>query len=92
MKINFAHIRHPSTSGGNIDFAVFEARASSNTATGNQTILNQLTVAARSAGHKIDQPAIAFSENGRLKFFGDKNLIDFLSKSGLPRWTHSIDI
>lgn len=92
MRINFAHIRHPSTSGGFIDFAVFDARASNNTTSANQAALNQLTLAARSAGHKIDQSAIAFSEGGRLRFFGDKNLVDFLSRSGLPRWTHWIDV
>lgn len=91
MRINFAHIRHPSTSGGHIDFAVFDARASNNTTSANQAILMQLTFAARSAGHKIDQSAIAFAESGQLRFFGDKNLVEFLSKNGLPQWTNWID-
>jgi hypothetical protein len=91
MRINFAHIRHPSTSGGYIDFAVFEAKATSNTSSAKQSVLNQLTQAARSAGHKVDQSAIAFSQDGQIQFFGDKNLVDFLSNSGLPQWTHWID-
>jgi len=91
MRINFAHIRHPSTSGGSIDFAVFDAKANSNTTEAKQAVLFQLTQAARGAGHKIDQSAIAYSQGGQIQFFGDKNLVDFLSKNGLPQWTHWID-
>ncbi|MFA1731671.1 hypothetical protein [Xanthomonas campestris] len=90
MKINFAHIRHPSTSGGSIDFVVFEAKSTSGPA-GNPAVLAKLTMKARASGLKVDQSALAFNQNGRLQFFGDKNLVDFLSKNGLPNWTHSID-
>ena len=43
------------------------------------------------AGYKIDQSALAFVEDGRLRFYGTENLVEFLSKNGLPQWTHWID-
>lgn len=92
MDISFAHIRERSTSGGSIDFAVFGAHSSSGSESANAQVLADLTTRARLAGHKIDQSALAFNEHGRLKFYGTKNLVDYLSKSGLPRWTHSISM
>lgn len=91
MKINFAHIREHSTNGGWIDFAVFEAHSTSNLDSDNASVLAQLTAKARYSGLKIDQSALAFNRNGRLHFYGSKNLVDYLSRSGLPQWTHSID-
>lgn len=92
MKIDFAHIRERSTAGGWIDFAVFGARSTSGTDTANAEVLARLTLKARAAGYKVDQSALAFNEYGRTRFYGDKNLVGYLSKSGgLPRWTHSID-
>ena len=88
MKISLAHIRERSTTGGYIDFAVFDAKSTSGN---NDALLQQLTAKARAAGLKIDQSALAYTQNGRLQFFGSKNLVNFLSKSGLPRWTHEID-
>jgi hypothetical protein len=91
MKINLAHIRERSTVGGWIDFAVFEARSTSLTQEANAAVLTNLTMKARHAGLKVDQAALAFEENGRLRFYGSKNLVNYLSRRGLPRWTHSID-
>ena len=91
MQINFAHIRERSTSGGWIDFAVFEARSTSNTDSANAGVLANLTTKARRSGLKIDQSALAFTEGGRLKFYGSRNLVEYLSRIGLPGWTHSID-
>lgn len=92
MDISFAHIRQPSTSGGWVDFAVFGAHSSSGSESDNAQVLADLTIKARLGGRKIDQSALAFKEHGRLKFYGTKNLVDYLSKSGLPRWTHSISM
>lgn len=89
MKINLAHIRERSTSGGYIDFAVFDARSTSGD---NATLLTQLTAKARASGLKIDQSVLAYSQNGRIKFYGSKNLVDHLARSGLPRWTHEVDV
>jgi hypothetical protein len=91
MRINFAHIRERSTSGGHIDFAVFDARSNSGSDADNAQVLAGLTAKARLAGYKIDQAAIAFSQNGQLRFYGTKNLVEYLSRRGLPRWTHTLD-
>jgi hypothetical protein len=89
MKIHLAHIRAPSTSGGYIDFAVFDAKSTSGS---NATLLAQLTARARVSGLKIDQSALAYSQNGRIQFYGSRHLVDHLARSGLPRWTHEIDV
>lgn len=92
MKVNFSHLREHSTSGGWINFAVFDAQATSNTNSANAEILAQLTMKARHSGLRIDQSALAFSEGGRIKFYGTQNLVNYLSRAGLPQWTHSIDV
>jgi hypothetical protein len=91
MRINFAHIRERSTTGGWIDFAVFDAKSNNGTDAANTEVLSDLTSKARMSGFKIDQSALAFSKGGRLMFYGSKNLVDHLSKCGLPNWTHWID-
>ena len=91
MKFNFAHIRERSTSGGAIDFTVFDARSTSGSDSANAQVLSDLTTKTRLAGHKIDQSALAFTEHGCVKFYGTKNLVDYLSKNGLPQWTHSLN-
>jgi hypothetical protein len=91
MQINLAHLREQSTSGGWINFAIFEAKSISGTNSGNDTLLFQLTNKARAAGLKVDQSALAFMQNGRVQFYGDKNLVSYLSNSGVPQWTHKID-
>ena len=92
MRVNLAHIRERSTSGGYIDFAVFDAKATSSGDAGNATLLAQLTARARASGLKVDQSALAYSYNGRNQFYGTKNLVDYLANIGLPRWTHEIDV
>jgi hypothetical protein len=92
MRINFAHIRERSTSGGYIDFAVFDANASSGRDEDRATLLYELTRSARGLGLKVDVSALAYSEHGRIRFYGDESVVDYLSKSGVPRWTHYIDV
>jgi len=89
MKIELAHLRERSTAGGWIDFAVFSAKS---TTGDNGALLGQLTQAARASGMKIDQSALAFRSGGKIEFFGDKNLVSYLSRRGVPRWTHTIDV
>lgn len=91
MKINVAHLRERSTSGGWIDFSVFDAKSSSGGNSANDALLEQLTQRARTAGLKIDQSALAYRQGGRTRYFGSKNLVGYLSRSGVPRWTHKID-
>jgi len=92
MQINFAHLRERATNGGEINFAVFEARANTNTDTARSDVLGNLTMRARQSGLRVDQSALAFSENGRIKFFGNKNLVDYLARGWTPRWTHTLSI
>lgn len=87
MQVKFAHLRHPAIGGGYINFAVFDAKSTN----GNHSaVLAELTAKARSNGLKIDQSALIFKQNGRVQFYGDKNLVDFLSVNWYPQWTHTL--
>jgi hypothetical protein len=92
MQINFAHLRERSASGGWIDFAVFDARSNSGTNSDNAQLLDQLTARAKIGGLRIDQSALAYVESGRIRFYGSKPLVDYLTKAGVPRWTHKLDL
>ena len=92
MKINFAHLRERSTSGGWIDFAVFDTRSSSGLESDNADLLERLTAQVISAGYKVDKSALAYEERGQIRFYGTKDLVDYLSRNGLPQWTYSIDV
>ena len=92
MQINFAHLRQPAVSGGWVNFAVFAARSSSNTSSANDVLLDQLTARARANRLRIDQSALAYSEGGRIRFYGSKHLVEFLSRSGLPTSTHTLNV
>lgn len=92
MRINFAHLRLPSTTGRPIDIAVFEAKATSGGDSANASVLAQLTESARAAGLSIDQSALAFTLHGRVNFYGDKNLVKYLSTAGVPAWNREISI
>ncbi|WP_175836804.1 hypothetical protein [Burkholderia anthina] len=91
MKINMAHLRERARSGGWINFAVFDARSSSGSDTDNAQVLADLTMRARAANLRVDQSALAFSSGGRICFYGDRTLVEYLSNAGVPRWTHQID-
>jgi hypothetical protein len=92
MKINLAHLRERSSSGGWINFAVFDARSASGSNADNSELLARLTSQARASSLRVDQSALAFSSGGRIQFFGSGPLVDFLSKAGVPQWTHQIDV
>lgn len=84
-----AHLRERSTSGGWINFSVFDAKATSGN---NDELLYQLTQAARASGLRIDQSALAYKSSGQIQFYGDKILVKYLSKNWRPHWTHTIDV
>lgn len=92
MQINLAHLRHPAVGGGWINFAVFDARSTSGTPNSNSVLLERLSAHARANGLRVDQSALAFSGNGRIQFFGSRQLVKFLSSNGLPRWTHTLNV
>jgi hypothetical protein len=88
MKINVAHLRHQG-----ISFAVFDADARSRSNRDRDELLAQLTDLAREHGLRVDKAALAFTEPGRLTFYGTPDLVQKLSRrpSGF-RWTHEIDV
>lgn len=90
MQINFAHLRERATDGSEINFAVFEASATSNTDSARSAVLSNLTARARNSGLRVDQSAMAYRESGRIKFYGSKPLVDYLSRRWVPRWTHTL--
>lgn len=92
MKINFAHIREHSTSGGWINFAVFEADSNNGTDSGRADVLHNLTMRARANRLQIDKSALVYTQNGRIMYYGTPDLVDYLSNNGVPRWTHSLDL
>lgn len=89
MKINVAHLRERAVGGGWIDFAVFDAKSTDGQ---NDQLLHQLTMEAKASGLNVDQSALAFMSGGRLQFYGNKNLVAYLARNGVYRWTHSLTI
>ena len=92
MKVDFAHLRERARTGGWVNFAVFDARSTSGSRDDNASLLAQLTARARAANLCIDQAALAYNAGGRVQFFGSPPLVNYLSKSGVPPWTHSINV
>lgn len=92
MRINFAHIRERSTSGGWIDFAVFDAKSTTGLDSDNAKLLVQLTLQAQALALKIDKAALVYEQNGQIRFYGTKDLVDYLTNSGIPQWTHYLDV
>lgn len=92
MKINFAHLRERAVNGGWINFAVFDADATTKLNSDRNRLLNQLTIKARASGLRVDQSALAFEENGQIRFYGDPNLVKFLANNFSPYWTHSMNV
>jgi len=90
MNIQFAHLRERSTTGTFIDFAVFDAKSSLNTNSSNSQLLGMLTQRARSKGLKIDQSALVYKMGSQTKYYGDRNLVSYLSRMGVPKWTHKL--
>ena len=89
MKINMIHLRERSTSGNWINFAVFDAKSTSGD---NDQLLYQLTQAARADGLPVDQSALAFQAEGKVRFYGDRYLVSYLTHGWIPDWNRTIDL
>jgi len=87
MQIRVAHLR---TQG--IDFAVFDADATSHLDSDRARLLMELTDAARANGLKVDKSALAFRQGSRIRFYGTADLVRFLASNGISRWTHTITV
>ena len=90
MRINFAHHSAPSTTGQNVSFAIFEAKADSDAL--RDRFLLQLTLAAQSMGLRIESAALVYRENGQIKYWGDEFAVSFLKVRGVPNMTHYMDL
>jgi L-amino acid N-acyltransferase YncA len=88
--IELAHIRERTVNGYYIDFAVFNANAANHTDTGRSRLLSELAMRARNAGLKVDAAALAYEENGEIRFYGSKNVVNWLSESGVPFWNKTL--
>jgi hypothetical protein len=87
MNVQLAHLRDQG-----IDFAVFAADARQRTASARSELLAELVCAARGSGLKIDKAALCYRSGGRTEFYGSPDLVRYLSRLGVPRWTHSIQV
>lgn len=92
MRINLAHLRERSTNGRDVNFAVFDANASNDTDRGRDQLLAALTRSARQQGLAVEIAALAYSEHGKLRFYGEPSVVQYLAAGGLPGWTHTIDL
>ena len=75
-----------------MDFAVFDAKSHSGSDSDNAPLLFQLTAAGRLKGLKVDQSALAYADGAQIRFYGSTHLVDYLARTGLPQWTHWIDV
>ena len=74
-----------------VNCAIFDADASSHSNQARRDLLARLTVRAQAAGLAVSNWALAFRQNGRLTFYGDDDLVRYLSNNpGALRWTHEI--
>ena len=73
-----------------INCVIFNTDSRARTAQSRNRLLNQLTTRARLAGLAVSKSVLAYREGGRIKLFGDRDLVEFLSRRQLPRWTHTI--
>jgi len=92
MQINFSHLRERAVNGGEVNFVVFEANSTSNTDSTRASVLADLTAKARLSGLRVDQSALAFRQNGRLRFYGTRTLVDYLARGWTPHWTHTLNV
>jgi len=87
MTIRMAHLRDQG-----IDFAVFDADARTKSNADRARLLADLTSRARASGYKIDKSALAYTEYGRLTFYGAPDLVRYLAGRGVAGWTRSLTV
>jgi hypothetical protein len=92
MRIGLAYVRARSTLGGFIDFVVFEADVTSGENSDRDELLLDLTARAKAAGMNVDKAALAYRENRHVTFYGTPDLVEYLAKQGVPRWTHHLNL
>ncbi len=85
MSINVAHVN---IQGHNC--LICDADATSRLDSDRSRLLSQLVARARASGLRVDLAALAFTQHGRITFYGERSLTQFLANRGLPRWTHTL--
>lgn len=70
----------------------FAADATTRTNAEQQELLADLVCAARSSGLKVDKVALCYSVGRRTEFFGIPDVVRYLIRSGVPRWTHTVQV
>ena len=74
-----------------VNCVIFDADARVPTNQSRNALLTQLTARAQAAGLAVAKGALAFSQGGRIAFYGDHDLVRYLSNNpSAPRWTHEI--
>lgn len=87
MKIKIAHLR-----AQGVNFVVADADATTGLEDDRDAVLARVWASARRAGLRVDKAALAFSEGGRLRFYGTRDLVRYLAGCGIPRWTHTLEV
>ncbi|MDR6221292.1 hypothetical protein [Deinococcus soli (ex Cha et al. 2016)] len=87
MNFNIAHVN---IQGQNC--LICEANAQDGTDRSRSAVLARLVAAARAKNLRVDKSALAYTEYGRLKFYGTPDLVKFLANNGLPNWTHTLTL
>lgn len=87
MQFNIAHINIQGQ-----HCLICGADAPEGTDRARNAVLAQLVAAARAKNLRVDKSALAYSEHGRLKFYGTPDLVKYLASNGLPIWTHTLTI
>ena len=85
-RIRFAHLKIQG-----INVAVFAADAPSRNREDRARLLASLTMRARVSGLAVSKSALAYSSCGRREYYGTPDLVRYLARSGVWRWTHTMD-
>lgn len=85
--IRVAHLR---TQG--ISYAVFDADVRTGLDADRNALLRELTVEAERQGLRVQKAALAFSQGGRVTFFGTPDLVRYLAANGVSHWTHTLTL
>jgi hypothetical protein len=90
MRINFAHLKERSTTGRDVNFAVFDAKPTNNTPEERDQLLLDLILRARAMNLNVEVGALAYVEHGQSKYWGHEFVLDYLVDRGIPRMTHYV--
>jgi hypothetical protein len=85
--IRVAHLR-----AQGISYAVFDADSRTGLDSDRNVLLQDLTAAAERQGLRVQKAALAFTQGGRMTFYGTPDLVRYLAANGVGQWTHTLTI